>query len=148
MERCVLMDASLAESVWQGASLGSVYGGGKADWSRADMRNLRASRSGFHGARMCAADMRGAVMAQCDFGEADLSDATLQDSRMYRSLFMRTRLRRVSAKRADFFQALCRKADFSRSDFSAAILVQADDAEACWDGADRSGARVSKRAKL
>ena len=57
---------------------------------------------------------------------------------------MRSRLRRVRAERADFFQAMCRKADFGHADLKAAVLVQTDTAEADWQGADRQGCRVTR----
>jgi uncharacterized protein YjbI with pentapeptide repeats len=148
LQKSVLMDAALNASNWQHAQLISVYAGGKACWEHASLRGTRFSRCGLHGANLAGADLQQGVFAQTDFGEADLSDALLSDARFYRSLFMRSRLRRVQAQRADFFQTMCRKADFSQAALQDAVLVQADTAEAIWQGADRSAVRVDRKARL
>jgi uncharacterized protein YjbI with pentapeptide repeats len=148
LERSVLMDAVLKRSRWHDAHLTSVYAGGKADWEGASLRGARFSRCGLHGAQMSGVDLQQGVFAQSDFGEAELTDAVMADARFYRSLFMRSRLRRVQAQRADFFQALCRKADFSQAALQDSILVQADAAEAIWQGANRGGASVPQKSRL
>jgi uncharacterized protein YjbI with pentapeptide repeats len=148
LERSVLLDAQLQKSNWHAARLAGVYAGGKADWSGASLAGASLRRCGLHGASLRGADLSGGQFAQCDFGEADLSDARLEDARLYRSLFMRSRLRRVSAARADFFQALCRKADFSQAQLADSVLVQADTSEARWDGAECGGALIDRKARI
>lgn len=148
LSRCVLMDATLVRSSWQGASLITVYAGGKSDWRDSKLSMMRALKCGWRGGRLAGACMDGAVFSSCDFGEADLSGARMHGAQMYRSLFMRSNLRGADAQRASFFQALCRKADFSDADLGDAILVQADLAEALMQGARMTGARISQPAKL
>jgi len=144
LHRSVLMDADLSDSSWQGANLHTVYAGGASDWRRARLALLRATKCGWRKSRLEEADLKGATLASCDFGEADLSGACLRDAQLYRSLFMRTRLRKVDAVGASFFQALCRKADFTDADLSEAVLVQADLSEARMIGARLAGARVDR----
>lgn len=148
VERSVLMDATLRNSGWRGARLNSIYAGGKADWSGADLRDAQLSRCHLHGAALIGADLSGGTFAQSDFGTADLSDARCEDARFYRSLFMNSRLHRLGAQRADFFQALLRKADFSDAQLPHANLLQADAAEAIWLGAQLGGATLARKAEL
>lgn len=148
LERSVLMDAQLAASHWQEAKLVNVYGGGKANWESANLQSARFSRCGLRGARLNGADMRNGIFAQSDFGQADLSDAIAHNARFYRSLFMQSRLRRVQGRGADFFQTLCRKADFSQASLPYAVLQQADTADAVWGGADLGGVLMPRKARL
>ncbi|THF63706.1 DUF2169 domain-containing protein [Pseudothauera nasutitermitis] len=147
LSRAVLLDAALAASQWPGAELAGVYGG-QADWQGANLRGARLRRCGLRGATLRGADLGGGVFAQSDFGEADLSDACLEGARLYRSLFLKSRLRRVRGARADFFQAMCRKADFSQAMLSQAVLAQMDASEADFSGAARSGAFIDQQARL
>lgn len=146
LHRSVLLDAMLAGSSWQSASLETVYAGGKADWSGCNLRLMRATRTGWRTANLRGALLEGATLANCDFGQADLSDAKLGKAQLFRSLFMQSRLHRVDAVGASFFQALCRKTDFTDADLREAVLVQADMSEARMDGVRSAGARISRRA--
>ena len=148
LKRSVLMDANLSGSNWAQSCLSCVYAGGRADWEKASLQGASFSRCGFHGAKLIGADLSKGIFAQTDFGEADLSEAKLEEARFYRSLFMRSRLRHVRAERADFFQAMCRKADFGNAILKEAVLVQVDMAEAQWQGADRQGCRVTRGGRL
>jgi uncharacterized protein YjbI with pentapeptide repeats len=148
LARSVLMDTTLADSSWQGATLDTVYAGGKSDWRNSRLSLMRARKCGWRGSMLAGADMTRAVLTSCDFGEADLSRAQMRGAQLYRSLFMRSNLRNVDAANASFFQALCRKADFGNASLGGAILVQADMAEAQMQGAMMSGARISQPAKL
>ncbi|HEY1137968.1 MAG TPA: DUF2169 domain-containing protein [Xanthomonadaceae bacterium] len=141
LARSVLMDAVLVGSHWRGATLRTVYAGGRADWRGAQLSLLRAQKCGWRGSDLRDACLDGATLASCDFGDADLSGASLRGAQLYRSLFMRSTLSRVDATGASFFQALCRKADFRDADLRNAVLVQADMAEAVLDGAQLAGAR-------
>lgn len=144
MTRTALMDARCVDSGWEGATLSGVFGGGASDWSGCRLDLARASKSGWHGARMVGARLDGGTFASCDFGMADLSGASLRGARLYRSLFMRTRLRGADASAASFFQALCRKADFREATLAGAVLVQANLAEADLADARMVGARVDR----
>jgi uncharacterized protein YjbI with pentapeptide repeats len=144
LQRSVLMDADLSDGSWQGATLHTVYAGGKSDWRRARLGLLRATKCGWRDSALTDADLQGATLASCDFGGADLSGACLRGAQLYRSLFMRSALRGVDARGASFFQALCRKADFGDADLREAVLVQADLAEARMIGARLAGARVDR----
>lgn len=148
LTRSVLMDASLLGSSWQGATLNTVYAGGKSDWRRSKLSLMRALKCGWRGSTLTGACMEGAVLTSCDFGEADLSGARLSGAQLYRSLFMRSTLRGIDATNASFFQALCRKADFSNAELCGAILVQADLSEAVMQGTRLAGARLSQPARL
>ena len=148
LSRSVLMDASLVGSSWQGATLDTVYAGGKSDWRDSTLTLLRANKSGWRGSTLAGACLDGAVLSSCDFGEADLSGARMRGAQLHRSLFMRTRLRGIDATNASFFQALCRKADFGDAGLEGAVLVQADMSEAVMRGARMAGARVDQPARL
>lgn len=148
LSRSVLMDASMAGSSWQGATLDTVYAGGKSDWRDSRLSLLRAHKCGWRGSALNGACLDGAVLASCDFGEADLSGASLRGAQLHRSLFMRTTLRGIDAANASFFQALCRKADFRDAGLEGAVLVQADMSEAAMQGARMAGARVDQPARL
>lgn len=148
LSRSVLMDASLVGSSWQGATLDTVYAGGKSDWRDSTLSLLRANKSGWRGSTLTGVCLDGAVLSSCDFGEADLSGARMRGAQLYRSLFMRTRLCGIDAANASFFQALCRKADFSDAGLEGAVLVQANMSEAVMRGARMSGARVDRPARL
>ncbi|NOT89656.1 MAG: DUF2169 domain-containing protein [Lysobacter sp.] len=148
LSRSVLMDASMAGSSWQGATLDTVYAGGKSDWRDSRLSLLRANKCGWRDSALNGACLDGAVLASCDFGGADLSDASLRGAQLHRSLFMRTTLRGIDAANASFFQALCRKADFTDAGLEGAVLVQADMSEAAMQGARMAGARVDQPARL
>lgn len=141
LTRSVLMDAQLAGSHWQGATLLTVYAGGRANWRGARLSLLRAQTCGWRGSDLREASLDGATLASCDFGDADLTGASLRGAQLHRSLFMRSTLARVDATSASFFQALCRKTDFSDADLRDAVLVQAELTEARLDGARLAGAR-------
>lgn len=148
LSRSVLMDAVLVESSWRGASLHTVYAGGKSDWRRSQLASLRAVKCGWRGSNLADACMDGAVLTSCDFGDADLSGVRLRGAQLYRSLFLRSTLRGVDAARASFFQASCRKADLRDAELSGATLVQADLSEARMQGATLAGARRNQPARL
>lgn len=141
LTRSVLMDALLPGSHWQGATLLTVYAGGRADWRGARMSLMRAQKCGWRGSDLRDACLDGATLASCDFGEANLAGATMRGAQLHRSLFMGSTLSRVDATGASFFQALCRKADFRDADLRNAVLVQAEMTEALLDGARLAGAR-------
>lgn len=139
LHKAVLMDARLHDSVWRSAVMKAVYAGGKADWSGADLRLARADSCGWHGASLAGARLQDGAFLRCDFGECDMSRADLRGGLFSRSLFMRTRLSSARAAQADFFQALCRKTDFSCADLRGASLAQVEMSGAiltgaCFDG--------------
>ncbi|HEX5125500.1 MAG TPA: pentapeptide repeat-containing protein, partial [Rhodocyclaceae bacterium] len=148
LTRSVLMDADLEKSSWQGASLNTVYAGGKSTWASSNLALMRAVKCGWRGASLSGAQMSGAVLTSCDFGDADLSGAQMDGAQLYRSLFLRSALRGIAAPRASFFQAMCRKADFTGADLSNAILVQADISEAVMHDVRMAGAKINQPARL
>ncbi len=148
ISRSVLMDASLVGSSWQGATLDTVYAGGKSDWRDSKLSLMRANKCGWRSSTLTGACLDGAVLSSCDFGEADMSRVRMRGAQLHRSLFMRTTLRDIDASNASFFQALCRKADFSDAGLEGAVLVQADMSEAVMQGARMAGARVNQPARL
>jgi uncharacterized protein YjbI with pentapeptide repeats len=145
LHKAVLMDAKLHASVWIGATLKSIYGGGKADWSGADLREAKADACGWHGASFAGADLRDGHFLRCDFGQCDMSRADLRNGLFSRSLFMRSKLSNACAQDADFFQALCRKADFSCADLRRASLVQVEFSGALFTGACLDDLRLDKQ---
>lgn len=142
LHKAVLMDARLHASIWTDARFSGIYGGGKADWSAADLRGARAEACGWHGASFADADLRDGQFLRCDFGQCDLSRADLRGGLFARSLFMRARLPNARAQDADFFQALLRKADLSCADLRRANLVQVECSEALFTGACLEGVRL------
>ena len=145
LHKAVLMDARLHASNWTGATLNGIYGGGKADWSNAILRNARAEACGWHGASFTGADLRDGHFLRCDFGQCDMSRADLRKGLFSRSLFMRTKLPHVCAQDADFFQALCRKTDFTCADLRGANLVQVECSGALFTHAKLDGIRIDKQ---
>jgi uncharacterized protein YjbI with pentapeptide repeats len=139
-----LMDAQLAHSVWQGASMQRVVGGGKADWSHADLRAVRARQCGWHGARFTGADLSDAHCLQSSFDECDFTEAQLERGLFSGSRFMNAKLCRANAVQADFYQALGRKTDFSGANLEQASLIQMDLSGAVFTGANLMQARLDK----
>lgn len=148
LNKAVLMDAVLHASVWRAARLAGIYGGGKADWSEAVLTAAVADGCGWHGASFARADLRDGHFLRCDFGRCDFDGANLENGLFSRSLFMQTALRSVRAQRADFFQALCRKADFSGADLRQANLVQVEFTGALFDGARLDEIRLDKQRRV
>jgi uncharacterized protein YjbI with pentapeptide repeats len=140
--KAVLMDAALQDSNWHEAVLTGIYGGGKADWSGANLSSVKADGCGWHGATFVGANLRDGQFLRCDFGQCDLSEATLANGLFSRSLFMQSKLRSVRAQGADFFQALGRKADFSCADLRDTNLVQVELSGAIFTGALLTGVRL------
>ncbi|HEX8963532.1 MAG TPA: DUF2169 domain-containing protein [Rhodocyclaceae bacterium] len=145
LDACVFLDADGSGSRWQGAVLTGVQGGGKADWRAADFSGARLHRCGFNGAAFRGARFAGAEARQCDFGRCDLSAADLSGALLSASLFYGTRLADCRAADSDWFQALCRKADFSGADLTGANLVQAELTQARFDGARLEGVRLDAK---
>jgi len=145
LHKVVLMDAKLHGSTWTKAKLNGIYGGGKADWSGANLQGVRAEGCGWHGASLTGADLRDGQFLRCDFGQCDMSRADLRRGLFSRSLFMRTRLSNARAQDADFFQALCRKADFSCADLRRASLVQVEFSGALFTSACLDDLRLDKQ---
>ncbi|MDQ1812070.1 DUF2169 domain-containing protein [Massilia sp. CCM 9210] len=146
--KAVLLDAQLCASVWRRARLNGIYGGGKADWSGADLSGARADACGWHGANLRGASLTGGQFLRCDFGQCDMRDTDLRGALLARSLFMRTSLRNAKANGADFFQALCRKADFSCADLRHASLVQAECGGATFEHACLQGLHLERHRSL
>ncbi|MGB9989821.1 DUF2169 family type VI secretion system accessory protein [Massilia sp. SM-13] len=139
LERVTLLDAVLRHSRWGSARLHRIVGGGKADWSHADLRTVQADHCGWHGACFAGADLSDAQCLHCSFDECDFSDARLYRGLFAGSRFMNAKLCRANAAQADFYQAMGRKADFSGADLTQASLVQMD-----LGGAIFTGARLDK----
>ena len=147
LHKAVLMDAKLHASVWTGASFSAIYGGGKADWSGAQLGGAKADSCGWHGASFAGADFSDGQFLRCDFGQCDLSSAKLRGGLFSRSLFMRSNLAKADAQGADFFQALCRKANFSGADLRGANLVQVEFTGATFECACLDGVQFDKQRK-
>ncbi|ALU89499.1 pentapeptide repeat-containing protein [Herbaspirillum rubrisubalbicans M1] len=139
LQRVTLLDASLVGSRWQAANLVKVVAGGTADWSGADLRDLRAAQCGWHGARFCGADLSDAHCLRCTFDTCDFDAARLHRTLLANSRFMNARFHRADAMQADFYQAMCRKTDFSDANLHLASLIQAD-----LSGADLTGATLTQ----
>lgn len=148
LNKAVLMDAALNASTWHAARLTGIYGGGKADWSEAMLTAVIANGCGWHGASFVGADLRDGQFLRCDFGRCDFSGASLENGLFSRSLFMQATLRQAFAQGADFFQALCRKADFSGADLRGANLVQVEFTGAAFDGARLDDIRLDKQRRV
>lgn len=124
--KTVLIEAQLQGSIWDRAHWSGVQGTGKTDWTGASLKSVKAESCGMHGATFAGADFSGGSFLRCDFGQCDLRGATLDDGLFSYSLFLQSNLQRASARRADFFQALCRKADFSGASLENASFAQAE----------------------
>jgi len=144
LNKMVLMDAKLHGSLWVKAAFKSIYGGGKADWSEADLREAKADSCGWNGASFIGANLRDGQFLRCDFGRCDMSRADLRNGLFSRSLFTLSKLAHVCAQDADFFQALCRKTDFSCADLRRASLMQTEFGEAKFTNACLDELRLEK----
>lgn len=148
LSRSVLMECRLTDSHWAGADLSRVQGGGGADWSRADLQRVRADQSSWRGANLADANLAEGQFRECDFSGARLHHAVLERALFYRSLFMGGELGGCHAEAADFYQAMCRRADFREADLREANFVQAECAEARFDHARLDGVRLEPGRRL
>lgn len=145
--RSALLHAHLAGSSWRGAEFSRLQGGW-SDWRGADLTGVMAQQSGWPGAQLDHAVMAEACFTRCDFGRASLAGAVLADGCFARSLFLQTGLCGVQASRADFFQALLRKADGRDAVLDGANLYQADTTGLRLQGSQLSGVQVDARKAL
>ncbi|WP_369930332.1 DUF2169 domain-containing protein [Xanthomonas sp. NCPPB 2632] len=147
LTRSVLMACALADSRWSGASLFRVQAGG-ANWSRADLGKASADHSSWRDADLRLADLGDGSFRECDFSGARLDEATLERGLFYRSLFMGSVLHGCRAGSADFYQAVCRRGDFTDADLYGANFVQADCAEATFERALLDDVRIEPGRRL
>jgi uncharacterized protein YjbI with pentapeptide repeats len=130
LTRTVVIGADMRSSRWDGARWQGLQATGSASWRHASLQGVRADKCGLHGASFASADLRGAHFLRCDFGRCDMHNARLDDGVFSYSLFMQTTMRCASARRADFFQAMCRKTDFCGADLLGASFAQCELSEA------------------
>lgn len=148
LSRCVLMECRLTDSRWYSAELSRVQAGGGADWSRADLRRMTASHSSWRDATLTDASLADGEFRECDFSGTRLDKAILERTLFYRSLFMGGVLTACHAEAADFFQAICRRADFRDADLQGANFVQAECTEARFDHARLENIRIEPGRRL
>ncbi|MET0616275.1 MAG: DUF2169 domain-containing protein [Luteibacter sp.] len=148
LTRSVLMACRLIDSRWTSAGLRRVQAGGGADWSRADLGKVSADHSSWRDADLRLADLADGAFRECDFSGARLDDASLERGLFYRSLFMGSVLHGCRAGAADFYQAACRRCDFSDADLYGANFVQADCAEAVFERALLDEVRIEPGRRL
>jgi uncharacterized protein YjbI with pentapeptide repeats len=142
LTKTVFNDAQLQNSRWEGAVLEHVQGGGGTDWRGAVLAGIQAKNCGFHGALFAGADLRQAKFFRCDFGDCNFEAARMDHALLSYVLLFNTKLHRVNAEGAEFFQALCRKADFSGANLFKATFARCELSEAI--GADCKTARERK----
>lgn len=121
--------ASLQQSTWDGATLESVQGGARSNWSGASMVAAIARKCGFHGADLSGLDARQGAFLRCNFGQADMQAAQLDQALFSYCSFFSADLRLVSATAAEFYQCVCRKTDFSQALLATANFAQCDRSE-------------------
>lgn len=148
LSRCVLMECRLTDSRWMSAEWSRVQAGGGADWSRADLRRMIATHSSWRDATLRDAQLTDGEFRECDFSGTCLHQAVLERTLFYRSLFMGGVLTACHAESADFFQAMCRRADFSEADLCGANFVQAECTEARFEHARLDGIRIEPGRRL
>ncbi|MBI3897238.1 MAG: pentapeptide repeat-containing protein [Gammaproteobacteria bacterium] len=130
LNRTVLLKAHADGSRWCRARLTAVQTGSGASFVGADLREMRAEKCGWRGADLSGADFSGGRFMMCDFGLCRLDGAKLQNATWWRSIFMQAVLTNCDAQSADFFHAICRKADFRGTELRQAKLTRADFSEA------------------
>jgi uncharacterized protein YjbI with pentapeptide repeats len=128
--KSVLNEARLQASCWENAELDSVQGGGTSNWSHANLSGITAKTCSFHGASFAFANLRNAQTLRCDFGSCDFQSACLDDALFSYGLFLQSTLKQVRAQNTEFFQALCRKADFTGADLRNTRFLQCELTEA------------------
>lgn len=124
--KSVFNEAQLNSSIWVNAVLDSVQAGGTSDWSRANLSAVTAKKCSFHGANFSLANFQHAQTLRCDFGSCDFESAELDDALFSYPLMYQATLTRVSAKNTEFFQAMCRKTNFTGADLSTATFAQCE----------------------
>lgn len=124
--KSVLNEAQLQGSCWENASLDSIQGGGTSNWSYANLKGLTAKKCGFSGANFSFSSFQNAQFLRCDFGTCDFSFAVLDDALFAYPLFYKAQLKNVSAKNTEFFQAMCRKTDFTGADLISTRFAQCE----------------------
>ncbi|MDE2154548.1 MAG: DUF2169 domain-containing protein [Xanthomonadaceae bacterium] len=148
LDRCVLMECGLADSRWCGAGMNRVQAGGGADWSRADLRRMSADHSSWRDANLVDANLADGEFRECDFSGTRLDQAVLERTLLYRSLLMGAVLAGCHAEAADFFQAMCRCADFREANLQGANFVQAQCTQARFEHARLEGIRIEPGRRL
>lgn len=143
LTRCVLLDAVFDESDWRGARLERCLAIG-ASFKSAKAAGLRSKGSGFRGSDWRSADLSGALCSDSDFGNVRLDGADLRRGVFARSLFQGATLAKVQAGEADFWQALCRRADFEDADLRDVNLRHAALDGARFEGADLRGSNLDE----
>jgi uncharacterized protein YjbI with pentapeptide repeats len=141
--KTVLNEAQLQGSCWENASLDSIQGGGISNWSYANLNGMTAKKCGFHGANFAFANFKNSQLLRCDFGSCDFSFAVLDDALFSYPLFYKAQLQNVSAKNTEFFQALCRKTDFTGADLISTRFAQCDLSESIAPDGMTANARRS-----
>ena len=132
LTKTVLIEAQLQESRWNNAHWDAVQATGKTDFSRASLIGVRAGLCGLHGARLDAADLRGAHFLRCDFGLCSMQNARLDGALFSYSIFMQTDLRYSSTDGADFLHAILRKTNFCGATLGSASFAQCELSEMIW----------------
>lgn len=146
LEKCNFLEVNVAGVDFSSARLNSaVFLGAKGDgaiFRDAQLDNLRAVRdcsfagADFRGASLEKANLRGTVLARCDFTEARLSDADLsecdlREAKFYLAIAIGTRFVKADLSKADMFSANLMNAILQRATvhgtcFEAANLFGAD----------------------
>lgn len=124
--KSVFNEAQLNSSIWINTVLDSVQAGGKSDWSGANLTAVTAKKCNFHGANFSSAHFQQAQTLRCDFGSCDFESALLNDALFSYPLMYQAKLTGVSAKNTEFFQAMCRKTNFTGADLSTATFAQCE----------------------
>ena len=124
--KAVLNEARLQDSHWSGAELDSVQAGGASNWSRAKLAGVKAKKCGFHGADFSDADFNAAQILRCDFGSCDMHSTRLDNALFSYCLFFQSKLNQASALATEFFQAVCRKTDFTGANLATSRFHQCE----------------------
>jgi uncharacterized protein YjbI with pentapeptide repeats len=124
---CTVIEADLGASNFQSATLDRLQAAAKeTNFRGANLRGVRATSCGLHGACLSGADLTASHWMRCDFGECQLDGSRFDRAHLPHSNLMAANARAASLRGADFYQAICRKADFREADLTGARFVKAE----------------------
>lgn len=137
--RSAFLRTEADDSLWREVRMKKVIFGKNTKMPRADFTKAVADECGWRAVVLSAVVLREANLQQCDFAETDMQAADLQKAVLCRSVFMQADLTCCEAADSDWFQAMCRKANFSDADLRRANMVQTEIGGAVFERADTRG---------
>ena len=141
-ERCALLAVHGEDSDLTEAEFVRSVCVGEARFSRARMRGLVSSQSGWRGADFSDADLTAARLDECDLGETNLAGACLHRASLKRAVLHKADLRGANLYGASLLEAQAQQANLERASLHRANLYSADLSDARLALCDFTGANL------